>query len=140
MSLHNSIRRAIRESFNPEIRMPKYFRGAAGGEEQGDSFRSAPRPKAKTEHTLDDLLQHITNPRDRRIYRKVWELGEKQKKLLAEVQQPVWRSFDGSVRTPQQMDNGHLLNAIRMQQRRCETDKPIFAAMVLEAAKRCLIP
>lgn len=92
------------------------------------------------QHKLKDLIKYAASSRDRRIYEKVWKLGQQQERLLKQIDQPVWRSFNGEVHTPNTLDNNYLLNLIKFLQRQRETDSHFFKCAVLEACKRGLIP
>ena len=87
--------------------------------------------------TRRELVRSAATRWDAFWYSVVWWLGSLQALVLRHcVRQPLWRSSNGVVRTPQMMTSEHLANAILYCQRKDETGEPIYAALVAEAQRR----
>lgn len=81
----------------------------------------------------------ITSLSDRFWYAVVYGLGTLQTWIIRFcIQQPLWRSADGSVRTASMFNDRHLSNTIRLLERERQTENPIYSALLAESRRRLL--
>lgn len=84
-----------------------------------------------------DPKHDTTSAKDAFAYWLIHKLGNVQAFLYEHViEQPVWRSFDGSVHVPRSMTDRHLFNTVSLIEREGETNKPIYRALRAEYDRR----
>ena len=87
-----------------------------------------------------DLKKDPATPSDAFWYGVVGLLGDLQEQIITRfIKAPVWRSFNGKVRTPRMLSDEHLRNTIAMiERRRAEGEDlpPEYPALFAERLRR----